>query len=174
MNTRNVMNVGLQSLVILVAAVSFAQDEQNWEAVVLKATSIQDANGGILMTLVSGQQIQIDKADRSESWSTGVNDAIEQARAKESAAAGSAPPSDDAARPGIRAACSEKWGSDYKMQKYCQDKQFDALSVLRRRDMRGGTLSEVRANCADKWGTDYKMRDYCEKKQVEALRELNR
>ncbi|MFP6591224.1 MAG: hypothetical protein VCE12_11960, partial [Candidatus Latescibacterota bacterium] len=69
--------------------------------------------------------------------------------------------------------CAEEWGDDFKMQKCCQDKQFEALADLRSRTMANGPYAAIRKNCSEQWGTDYKMRDYCEKKQVEALRELN-
>jgi Cys-tRNA synthase (O-phospho-L-seryl-tRNA:Cys-tRNA synthase) len=60
------------------------------------------------------------------------------------------------------------------MQKYCQDKQFEALANLRARNMAGGAYATIRKKCTDEWGADYKMRDYCEENQVEAYRELNR
>ena len=50
---------------------------------------------------------------------------------EESAITGHRPPSDDAARPIIRSKCSAEWVDDFEMQKYCQDKQFEALANLR-------------------------------------------
>jgi len=107
----------------------------------------------------------------SSEWSDALNSAIENKEKTAAAQSSSEPPSDEDATPLIRARCASKWSGDYSMQKYCQDKQFEALRKLRSRRMQGA-LAEIRTSCAEKWGDDYSMRDYCEEKQLKALREL--
>jgi len=62
----------------------------------------------------------------------------------------------------IRQDCSNKWGEDYRMIKYCISKQDKARDELLRYN------GENKRNCANKWGSDYRMTLYCTKKQTKA------
>lgn len=67
--------------------------------------------------------------------------------------------------------CSNKWGTDYRMVKYCVDKQQTALRNLNRR---GNSLhSEIGRHCTNKWSSNYSMVKYCIDKQQTALRTIN-
>ena len=81
-------------------------------------------------------------------------------------------PSDDGAESMIRSKCADDWPSDFRMQKHCQDQQFEGLRELNARNIAGGFLPTIRAKCAEQWADDFRMRNYCEKQQVKALREL--
>jgi hypothetical protein len=158
----------------VISSSSLTAQEDDWQAVVLMASSVAQADGSVSVTLFSGRTVNFSSEEWSASWSEGVDKALAAQRDKEHESIGYQPPSDAAARPGIRAKCTADWTDDFKMQKYCQDKQFEALRVLRGRVMMQGALATIRKKCSEDWSDDYKMRDYCEKKQVEALRELQR
>ena len=95
------------------------------------------------------------------------------ALAGENAASVSAPPSKESAQPIIEAKCRAEWADDFRMQKYCQDKQHDGLRELQSREMAGSPLSGIRNKCTEDWAEDFRMRAYCEEKQLSALRALS-
>jgi hypothetical protein len=146
---------------------------RQWKPVVLKASSVSDdGSGNIVIQLSSGKTITVPKTDLSNEWSAAVGEAlVNQQRAKE-AISSAEPPSDQQAASLIRGKCAQDWPDDYKMRKYCEDKQYQALRVLRSRSMVGEPLAGIRTKCAAEWPDDFSMRDYCEEKQIEALREL--
>jgi len=147
---------------------------QEWNAVVLKANSVED-NGSrnLVITLASGTTIEIPSEDWSSEWSEAVNEALKSQEAERAARSSAEPPSDAGAASMIRSKCASEWPDDYQMRKYCEDQQYEGLRALRARQMTGG-LVRVRSKCANEWPNDFQMRDYCEKQQLEALRELNR
>ena len=76
----------------------------------------------------------------------------------------------------IRQYCAKKWGNDFRMQKYCIEKQKEALLDLKKgkpQDIPAEVFGTIRSKCESKWGNDYRMRRYCEKKQMSAWRTLN-
>lgn len=163
------------TIALLAVSIGLASAEEAWKAVVLKASSVQAGpDGSVSVTLSSGRNVTFTAEEWSQPWSKGVDSALADQNTKEAADDGHAPPSDSSARPTIRSNCAAKWSDDFKMQKYCQDKQFEALAQLRARNMSAGAYATIRRQCSEKWESDYKMRDYCEKKQVEAYQELNR
>jgi len=70
----------------------------------------------------------------------------------------------------ISARCTNKWGTDYRMVKYCVNKQQSALSKLQQGNV--NTPPEISGRCAKKWGADYRMVKYCVDKQQSALNDL--
>ena len=63
--------------------------------------------------------------------------------------------------------CQEKWGTNYKMIKYCVDKQNKA-----KRDISYLADDDIMRRCTDKWGTNYNMIRYCVDKQAKAKASL--
>ncbi len=73
----------------------------------------------------------------------------------------------------IRSKCIEEWPNDFRMQAYCEKKQYEALQKLQKAPAASPqAASIIREKCASEWPSDFRMRAYCEQKQVEALREL--
>lgn len=64
----------------------------------------------------------------------------------------------------IKNNCSNKWGIDYSMVKYCIDKQTNAKNAI---DLSYYSY-EIKNFCSNKWGTDYSMVKYCMDKQTTA------
>ncbi|MDF1854404.1 hypothetical protein [Pseudooceanicola sp.] len=72
--------------------------------------------------------------------------------------------------------CDAKWGTDFRMVKYCREHQQEAgrkVDDLRARVVGNGTAEIVLRDCEKKWGTDYRMVAYCYEKQADALSELS-
>jgi hypothetical protein len=66
--------------------------------------------------------------------------------------------------------CAKDWPDDFRMRKYCQDKQHEALAALQGRTMDDSADHlTIRKKCATDWPDDYQMRDYCEIQQLKAL-----
>ena len=76
----------------------------------------------------------------------------------------------------VENACAIKWGSDYRMQKYCREQQYEA--ILEMPDMK--TVSPVQrqiiGECYNKWtdaiSTDFRMVKYCYDQQYAAFNAL--
>jgi hypothetical protein len=69
----------------------------------------------------------------------------------------------------IKNECNKKWGTDYRMVKYCIEKQTDAKSAIN--SLPG--LPSTKNVCREKWGTDYRMVKYCIEKQTAAKSVIN-
>ncbi|MCK5536071.1 MAG: hypothetical protein KAI79_04545 [Bacteroidales bacterium] len=67
----------------------------------------------------------------------------------------------------IMSNCEGKWGTDYRMVKYCVDKQTKAF-----REIDNVPNGIIKQQCEEKWGVDYRMVKYCVDKQTEAKRSL--
>ncbi|MDP3520678.1 MAG: hypothetical protein Q8S02_08655 [Hydrogenophaga sp.] len=75
----------------------------------------------------------------------------------------------------ISAKCAMEWPDDFRMRAYCEKKQDEGLSTVRRPvDAPPREAEIIRRKCAGEWPTDFRMRAYCERKQVEGLRQLQR
>jgi len=87
----------------------------------------------------------------------------------------------------INARCVDKWGEDYRMQKYCRKKQAKGMKAvgefykkhsLDKEENKRGTYGRISSKCmikwSDKFGPDWSMVKYCIGKQVEAYRELQK
>jgi len=80
----------------------------------------------------------------------------------------------------VKENCAAKWSEDYKMQKHCREKQFNALDSMRvhlNKFPEGTEENNILNRCMGKWGItpgeeDYNMVMYCTKKQLEAYQEL--
>jgi hypothetical protein len=88
-------------------------------------------------------------------------------------------PSDLATDEQVGANCREKWGTDYRMVKYCSEQQADAKGKLMSRSATTSgvpisTFDEIRSTCREKWPADYRMQDYCETQQLSAYSSLHR
>lgn len=68
----------------------------------------------------------------------------------------------------IMSDCQRKWGTDYKMVKYCANKQTEAHNSLS-----GLSDNVITRNCRSKWGTDYSMVKYCVDKQYNAYQNIS-
>lgn len=68
----------------------------------------------------------------------------------------------------IKRFCSDKWGIDYRMVKYCVNEQLKAKKYLDSTYI----SSEIKRFCSDKWGSDYRMVKYCVKQQKKAKEAL--
>lgn len=159
---------------MLITLLAFPARSEDWQPIVLVARSIEHtASGGLKIHLASGGDILLAKEDWSPEWSDAVGRTLVQQEAERAARADSEPPVDALALPIIRSKCASEWPDDFRMQKYCQDQQFEGLRALRSRVM-AGPLAPIRSKCAQEWLDDFRMRDYCETQQLEALRQLNR
>jgi len=69
---------------------------------------------------------------------------------------------------GIMSKCKAKWGTDYRMVKYCVKKQTEA-----RRNISSLPDNNIIRKCKAKWGTDYRMVKYCTNKQTTAKRDIS-
>ena len=146
-----------------------------WEPVVLKATSIRQGSGGMLViTLSSGSVIKVPSGDRSISWTKAVEEGIRKEQSDSAVRSTSSPPSDAAAAAMIRSKCARDWPENFRMRKYCEDQQYQGLRALRSRSMTGSTMRMIRSKCARDWPENFRMRNFCENQQLNALRELNR
>lgn len=67
----------------------------------------------------------------------------------------------------IMSKCKDKWGTDYRMVKYCVGKQTEA-----KRNVSSLPDNGIMSRCKNKWGTDYRMVKYCVDKQTEAKKSL--
>jgi len=77
----------------------------------------------------------------------------------------------------IKTNCYEKWPNNYRMQKYCTDREIAALKKLKNgcpSDIPGSVFNKIRNNCVREWPDNYRMRVYCEKQELKAWRQLNR
>jgi hypothetical protein len=86
-------------------------------------------------------------------------------------------------RASIVSHCTKKWGTDFKMRKYCQDRDTEALGKLGARKplpgMSENDFNVIRARCVGKWApspeqdAQWNMVDYCENQQHEAFSKIN-
>lgn len=98
---------------------------------------------------------------------------IEEATAKKYSATNLNVPSD--ADQTIEQKCTEDWPNDFRMRKYCQDQQREAVKVLDRgqpASISHEAFIVIRGKCTDDWPRDFKMRAYCETQQFESYRAL--
>ena len=80
----------------------------------------------------------------------------------------------------VKATCKAKWSTDYEMQKYCIDQQFEAWGNVsdKLKAFADGTEERAIVNrCAAKWqtpngGFDFEMVNYCTDQQLKAFRAL--
>lgn len=56
----------------------------------------------------------------------------------------------------IESNCERKWGTNYRMVRYCIEKQTSAKSAVSY-----SPSNVIKSNCERKWGTDYRMVKYC-------------
>jgi hypothetical protein len=83
----------------------------------------------------------------------------------------------------IKARCSDKWGDDFRMQKYCRDKQASAFLWVaewsnehvhkKPETFRHKILVGCGTRWKDKFGYDWPMFKYCIQKQEEAYKQLS-
>jgi hypothetical protein len=79
----------------------------------------------------------------------------------------------------IKKNCAEKWETDYRMQKYCQKKQYEAadkINSLAKKYPDGTEESNIIYRCGEKWRWgdtfNFTMVLYCSKKQIEAYHQV--
>lgn len=80
----------------------------------------------------------------------------------------------------VKRVCSEEWGTDYDMVAYCQDKQFEAMTTIKRifeETADDAPRAEIIQRCIQEWpagkGYDWPMAAYCYERQVEAYNRLD-
>jgi hypothetical protein len=86
-------------------------------------------------------------------------------------------PTDSEAKPEelaqIKADCEALWGTDFKMQAFCRDKQLDAVAqwngMVKPEHVSQENYEAIRQDCINLWGSDFKMRVFCTGKQFDAL-----
>ena len=94
----------------------------------------------------------------------------------------SAPTTDE-----INARCADKWGEDFRMQKYCRKQQakgqagvfafYKKHSLEKEENLtkpHGKIFGKCMVKWTDKFGPDWRMTNYCIGKQAEAYRELHK
>lgn len=77
----------------------------------------------------------------------------------------------------IRTECATRWPTDFRMQAYCVNEQYEALKKLtaeRPSDIPREQYTIIFSECGIKWGHDFKMRVYCQDQQYEGIRQLRR
>jgi len=68
--------------------------------------------------------------------------------------------------------CTKKWKANYRMVKFCVDKQQKSLNQLQRN--RSSIPSEIKKQCTNKWGVNYRMVKFCVDKQQKSLNDLKK
>lgn len=81
-------------------------------------------------------------------------------------------PQSGSATPIIRAKCAKDFPDDFSTQKYCVDKQTEAVGKLQVRTMSGTDERTIRTKCEKDFPDDFSTRNYCEEQQLKALRLL--
>lgn len=82
--------------------------------------------------------------------------------------------------PTIKKQCAKDWPTDYRMQRYCIEKQIEAVNRLKPAwvDLKKGTPEyNILIRCYQQWpnslgGYDHSMVLYCLNQQLKAYREL--
>lgn len=69
----------------------------------------------------------------------------------------------------IQQRCAADWPGDFRMRKYCEDKQNKSLQRLRVRTMESDDQRTIRTKCRSEWPDEYSMQNYCEETQLKAL-----
>ena len=71
------------------------------------------------------------------------------------------------AHAGIESDCRAKWGTDYRMVKYCIEQQREAKNAVNAR-----SHGIIGTNCRTKWRQDYRMVKYCIEQQSQARQSI--
>lgn len=81
----------------------------------------------------------------------------------------------------IKAFCANKWPTDFRMQKFCRDRQFESaiqVSKILQRLQKDSVEDQIMLRCLGKWtevdglGFDYRMVNFCWQSQYEAYQAL--
>lgn len=79
----------------------------------------------------------------------------------------------------IKAHCKDKWGSDYRMQKYCIDRQSESarwIGSFLEKHKESSEERNIANRCFSKWKEgdrfDFRMVKYCTDRQIEAYRQI--
>ena len=75
--------------------------------------------------------------------------------------------------------CEKEWPDDFRMQEYCQERQFDGvkkvLAYVERYQQSGNVVgTAILKNCDREWPEDFAMRAYCIERQEEAAERLGK
>ncbi len=76
----------------------------------------------------------------------------------------------------IKEHCIKEWPDDYKMQKYCIEKQIEALEEIKKDpppEIPTDVFQSIREKSKTKWPNDFVMQHHAEKEQIEAYLKLN-
>ena len=138
----------------------------------------------IAMILVAGMLLADTTATTEDGRKVILHDngTWEYAKAESSDSADSSTWTAENIRASITSHCTGKWGTDFRMRKYCQDQNVKAVKVILARKrpsgMRENDWKAMREACWVKWvphpdkDAQWNMVDYCEKKQIEAFVKL--
>jgi len=80
----------------------------------------------------------------------------------------------------MKRACSEEWGTNYRMVEFCQERQFDAMSAVKRilEETDGDAArTQIIQTCIQEWpegkGYNWRMAEFCYERQIESFNRLN-
>lgn len=74
----------------------------------------------------------------------------------------------------VKAACSDEWGAEFDMVKYCMDQRaegFDTYIALKSAAPDMFAISF--ANCETEWGTEWEMVAYCAKSERDSAAQIS-
>ena len=138
----------------------------------------------IAMILVAGMAVSRSTATTEDGRKVILHDdgTWEYAKAESSDSADSPTWTAEKIRASITSHCTGKWGTDFSMRKYCQDRNVkavkDTLARKRPSGMRENEWKAMREACRVKWAphpdknAQWNMVDYCESQQIEAFIKL--
>ncbi|MEQ3669438.1 hypothetical protein [Pseudophaeobacter sp.] len=73
--------------------------------------------------------------------------------------------------PSVKAECTQKWGSQFDMIKYCMDERQKGFSYFEKvTEIFGDFFSPTLNHCADKWGHQWDMIAYCTETNLNAMK----
>lgn len=76
--------------------------------------------------------------------------------------------------PSVKAECTQKWGSQFDMVKYCMDERRKGFHYFEKvTGIVGDFFFPTLNYCADKWGNQWDMTAYCTETNLNAMKTLN-
>ena len=156
-------------VVVMTMAATVTVGAQEFIVIRVAERAIRKDSTVEILTLPSGQKVEVPRDDIEHDLTKTVNEAIQHLSTMPPT---SKAPGDPASE--IRAKCSNDWPGDFRMRAHCETQQKEAHSALSARAMVGSELATIRTKCSDDWPVDFRMRNYCETRQVEALKSLGR
>lgn len=164
----------INAAVVEALDIGLSCNTQSGTLLVVKVEKLDELNGErYLVKMANGDTVSIAKENIDDMMTQVANKVKEDRAGQQSSSEVESAPASTNYDSIIRAHCKGEWPNDFKMQKFCIDRQEAGLQELSSRSMRG-ELSVIRTKCSEEWPDDFKMRNFCEEQQLKAYKELNR